>query len=301
MRTPMGWLAPPAAAGWYQGGQERGRKRRGNGAAVSRGSDAGCRGWGGRNLEAAAAKLRAELRVRAQLLGGLEGDVSFANAVVVPQLLGLFPRSKFILAVRDPYSQTESGIRYAHARASGRMGPQLQKLWNMYGLHLTERFLGRQRPDGSAAPAPGDGEHALQRAFTGGVWPLRSMFSFWCRHVVSVVRAVPPAQLLVVRTDELQRPSTRSRIAMFLGLADSELGRPSDARAFRTDNMYDTALRPFDLVDGAHVGRVMRQVLAKNRRCATVLRQYFPEPKFRSFTAWKAARDRAGARSLEPG
>jgi hypothetical protein len=224
--------------------------------------------------------LTEQLRAREQSMGRLEGDISFMNAPVAPLLARMFPRAKFIATIRDPISHIGSMVRYYEAMASGAMGPVWKKSWDMLGKWLNGNFIG---PVPTLEGMP-DQERALKVEFPSA-WTTEQLLVLWCDHLTSLRAALPAERILFLRTHELSSPATVAQLSAFLG-APTESFASSRGHVHQTVRTAD----PLNLLPDAYFDATFRRVMAKDPKCAKEFTRFFPEPKFASLAAWKAAR-----------
>lgn len=231
--------------------------------------------------------LTEQLRAREQWMGRLEGDVAFMNAPVAPLLARTFPRAKFIATIRDPISHIGSMIRYYEAMASGAMGPVWKKSWDMLGKWLNGNFIG---PVPTLEGMP-DQERALKVKFPSA-WTTEQLLVLWCDHLTSLRAALPAERILFLRTHELSSPATAAQLSAFLG-------EPTASFASSRGHVHQTVRTadPLNLLPDAYFDATFRRVLAKDPKCAKEFTRFFPEPKFASLAAWKAARAKKKANS----
>jgi hypothetical protein len=136
----------------------------------------------------------------------LEMDSSHLNSWLVEHLVAAFPKAKFVLLIRDPYSWLTSIVsRHGFRRAS--KDP------------LRVEFFRVRFP-----PIPADPEQ--ERALAGlGLPSLSSYLCYWGEHNRRMLAAVPPERLLVVRTHELGQ--SLPRVAELLGVPNETLSAES--------------------------------------------------------------------------
>ena len=190
------------------------------------------------------------LRARDRWLG-LEVEAAHYLHHAVEMLVRLFPEARFVLTIREPYSWLNSAVVQS-IHNYGNPHPN-RAVW----LALSDYHYSQYGFD--YAPE----EAALRRY--DGVYPIGSYLDYWTAHNLTVLNAVPPDRLLVVRTHELR---TRSAdLAQFLGVDPATLS-PEGAHAFA---------RPVKAVEVHEV--VDRKYLEGEveRRCAPLLERFFPE------------------------
>ena len=174
----------------------------------------------------------------------LEIDSSQINFFVVEDLVSLFPDSKFVLTIRDPYRWLDSLINHQLSRPVSRMWQQFRDY----------RFRA-----GDLAHPPG--EAALRER---GLYTLDGYLSYWARHNQCVLATVPAERLLIVDTDRISQEV--GRIATFAGVPARAADRAS-SHAFKAKAKYGV----LDEIDPDY----LRARVQAN--CGPLLKTYYPE------------------------
>lgn len=174
----------------------------------------------------------------------LDVDSSQLNYFFLEELLTLFPKARFLLTIRDPYSWLDSFVNHQLARACSEPWRRIRDL--------------RFRPHLYQHPP----EEALFKA--KGLYTLDGYLSYWGEHNRRVLNLVPPERLLVVRTDRLTELA--EAVAAFAGIPTRFLNK-SRSHAFKAKQKFGllTHLDPVYLRD-----KVIQHT-------ADVLAIYFPE------------------------
>ncbi len=177
----------------------------------------------------------------------LEVDSSSLNFWLVDFLLREFPEARFVLTIRDCYSWTNSFLNHWLRQ------PAVDARWG--GLH--ELRFGSK--DGAFAP----GEQRLKEL---GFYPLAAYLKHWTKHNGQVIEKIPPAQLLVVRTDQLRQRALE--IADFAGVPHSaiNLGKTHEFSNPTKQDILQQIDRDF----------LEREV---EIRCGPLMAKFFPEIK----------------------
>ncbi|MFP4028644.1 MAG: sulfotransferase [Candidatus Brocadiia bacterium] len=132
----------------------------------------------------------------------LEMESAHYLELMVPLLVEIFPRAKFIMTVRNPIEWLVSEINQ-RLRGSGRrcFRKQIAFIYGGYGGRRPsiERDLGENQY----------------------LYPLANYFRYWRDHQQRVIESVPKERLLVVRTEDLS--DSWDDIANFLGIKQQEL------------------------------------------------------------------------------
>ena len=174
----------------------------------------------------------------------LEVESSAMNRRVAGLLAELFPKSKFILTVRDPYTRTDS---------------MLNMLSNLprpssWAKSRRDRLFGgsqfRHSPE----------EKALEEA---GLYTLDGLLSDYAKTSKSIEDAIPQDRLLVVRTDQLGE--SVPAIARFLGIEEDKLDTRK-SHQFRTSKKHGFLKN----MDPDFVDEKVRT------HCSELLEKYFP-------------------------
>ncbi len=143
----------------------------------------------------------------------LDIDSSQLNYFYLSELTKLFPASKFVLTLREPYAWLDSLINHQLARGN----PSLE--WR----RLRDFRFAQNHTEHPAE------ENALKAR---GLYTLDGYLSYWKKHNQDVIRAVPPEKLLVVRTDQISHRA--DDIARFVGLPQkNEQAKIDRSHAFK--------------------------------------------------------------------
>ena len=192
------------------------------------------------------AEFDAWLRTRDGRLA-LEVDSSSLNFWLVDFLLREFPDAPFVLTIRDCYSWTNSFLNHWLRQ------PVAIGQWN----GMNELRFGSK--DGPFAPE----EQRLQEL---GFYPLAAYFKYWTRHNGQMIEKIPPARLLVVRTDQLRERALE--IADFAGV-------PRGMVTLDKTHQFSNPSKE-DLL-----GQIDRDFVEgkAGRWCSPLMARYFPEIK----------------------
>ncbi|WP_143104199.1 sulfotransferase [Poseidonocella sedimentorum] len=155
------------------------------------------------------APLNRVLRLR-DALRGLKIDSSSVNAYLIDELLALFPDSRFILTVRAPGLWLRSMVDHSVLHDP-------TEAWKRF---RTWRF-------GPRSGHPPE-EAALAAA---GLYPISAYLGYWQQSVGAALDKVPPAQLLILRTEEIGPRA--AEIAAFCGLEPGPAPKTTHAYATR--------------------------------------------------------------------
>jgi hypothetical protein len=178
----------------------------------------------------------------------LEVDSSHLNYDILDFLIREFPDARFVLTIRDCYSWCNSLLNDA-VRSDGKIHP----LW---------REIGRLRFRNDKLQHAPEEELLKKHGFRS----LASNFSYWTRHNMEVIDKVSPAQLLVVRTDQIHDKAME--IADFAKL-------PRRAVCLeRTYQYRNPAKQPFLQQIDRHFVEAMAQ-----QYCQPLMTRFFPEIK----------------------
>ncbi|MBE9139436.1 hypothetical protein IQ254_19920 [Nodosilinea sp. LEGE 07088] len=146
----------------------------------------------------------------------LEVDSSQLNYFLLDQLLILFPKSKFLLTIRDPYAWLDSFINH-------QLGRQASEHW----LRLRDfRF----KPELYSHPK----EEATLR--DKGLYTLDGYLSYWSEHNQNVINTVPKDRLLIVQTSKINEKS--KEIAKFIGVSDGKIVQ-RNSHAFKAKQYFN--------------------------------------------------------------
>lgn len=181
---------------------------------------------------------------RAEREYALEMNSSQLNVHVLDQLVGEDSRSLFILTLRDCYTWLDSYYNHHLSEHAAEGKRRLRYLRHRPDLHP-------HRPE----------ERALAER---GLFSVDGCLSFWSWHVRTVLDAVPPSRLLVVRTGDFA--SNLPAVAGFLGVPEASLDRAA-AHSHRAE-------RRFHLVGGLDRSFLEDRV---QEHCGALMAQWFPE------------------------
>lgn len=180
----------------------------------------------------------------------LDIDSSQLNYFYLPELLELFPGSKFVLTIREPYSWLDSLIN--HQLARGTPPPEWRRLRDF----RFARDYAEHPPEEAALKAR-------------GLYTLDGYLSYWRRHNQDVIRLVPPEKLLVVRTDQIS--GRADDIARFVGLPQQSTQQSKTA----SDKSHSfKALKKFGVL-----GELEPEYLARKIRyhCSELIGEFFSD------------------------
>lgn len=172
-------------------------------------------------------------------LGGLAADVSSINAHGAHLWPEVVAQARFVFTFREPLDWVDAFARH--------------ELWHTSSSkHWRHLRAARLRPDRWPAQAADDPLRAI------GVGSLDGLLHYWAGHVRQVLCGVPPGQLLVVATEQLD--GSLDRISDFLCWPREALiahdRRDGVPAAIRRAPPVSAQLDP------AHVARVMRRQLS---------------------------------------
>jgi hypothetical protein len=159
------------------------------------------------------------LRARDTLLW-LDVESNHLLGLVIEGLVAAFPDARYVLTVREPRSWLESQINQQHEK--GHIEPFKTAWHRMYG----------------GVPAT---EHDA-RLLGQGLYGVGGYLSYWSRQNLRVLRAVPPANLMVVWTREIT--DRADQIARFLGVADVNRERTHSNRRREKTLRLDALVAP---------------------------------------------------------
>ena len=146
----------------------------------------------------------------------LEIDSSQLNYFIIKILVDLFPKGRFVLTIRNPYSWLDSFINHQMAR------PVTDAWANLRDYRFKEDQLVHSEEDAPLSER--------------GLYTLDGYLSYWAEHNQSVLNAVPPNRLLVVRTDNISEKT--EKIAQFAGVPAQAADR-ARSHAFRARERYN--------------------------------------------------------------
>ena len=188
------------------------------------------------------------MAARARPGNGAGGDSSWPNILILEFLLREFPGARFVLTIRDCYSWLNSTLNHS-LRYRG-VSPRQR---------VKARDFAFQRDGFVHAPE----ERWLR---DGGFYTLDGYFSGWAAHNRRVLAAVPPEQLLVVRTDRIRHCA--HEIADFAGLPRQVI-RPHRTHEFQNPDKKEIIRQ----LDRDFLERKVEQ------HCRPLMTQFFPEIK----------------------
>ncbi|MDZ7693143.1 MAG: sulfotransferase [Balneolaceae bacterium] len=121
------------------------------------------------------------LKVKDEILQ-LELEAAHYLYKLVPELVSLFPESKFILTVREPRSWLESEINMNYRSVRGKIWSRLEYArYDKYGFEYKIPKLKNIK----------------------GVYPISSYLHYYLEHIDLVLKSVPPERLLILDTFNL--------------------------------------------------------------------------------------------------
>ncbi|MFK7739345.1 MAG: sulfotransferase [Planctomycetota bacterium] len=190
------------------------------------------------------AELRGFVRRRDARLQ-LDVDASHVNAFLLEAIQAEFPDARFLLTIRDCYSWMDSAMNHSVNTGS----------WSRIDREYIEFYL-----------ASGSVEYSEFDSFlrTYDLLSIDSYLSAWVRHNEAVLRSVPAARLLVLKTSEIS--DSLERIAEFAGLS-AELIAPG----FRAQGLARSKHGLLDRVDPGYLEERVQQL------CGALMRRYFPD------------------------
>jgi hypothetical protein len=157
----------------------------------------------------------------------LDLNVSQINGFIIRTLIGLYPRSRYILTIRDCESWMRSFVNHQRTRT---MAPN-SAWWRFRDL----RFEPNKHPHGRM-------DTPLRAS---GLYGLDAYLSYWLRHNADVIVSVPSEQLYIVPTGQLAREAPS--LSKFLGL-------PSGAVSGQTHEYAgDYVASPVDELDRSYL------------------------------------------------
>ncbi|MCD4702209.1 MAG: hypothetical protein K8S24_10180 [Candidatus Aegiribacteria sp.] len=161
-------------------------------------------------------------------------------------LINEFPKSKFILTIRDCYSWMNSFM-------------------NHHLSHDSADFWWKLRRDYFRAD---HFQHTAEEQvlLDRGLYTVNGYFSYWTDYNRSILDTVPEERLLVIRTDRIG--DNLQNIADFLGICASTLNY-SKSHAFKARKRYDP------------IWEIDREFLESkvDEYCSDLMQRYFPEVK----------------------
>ncbi len=176
----------------------------------------------------------------------LEVNSSQINFAFLDILLKIFPASRFILTIRNPYSWLDSFFNH-----------QLSRNCSGYWLKFREY---RFRPDLYTHPQ----EEAILKE--NNLYPLEGYLSYWHDHNKKVIDTVPKERLLIVRTDQLAQ--NLDNLACFAGLKNgSKL--ITNCHEFPSE-------KKFNILDQLNADYLDFNII---QYCGELMKIYFPEIK----------------------
>ncbi|MCS4188211.1 hypothetical protein GGP48_002925 [Salinibacter ruber] len=185
--------------------------------------------------------LRSFLYYRDKVLG-LEFESSLYLYRVIDVLEKMFPKSKFVLTVREPMSWLESAVNQS-------IKAKVEKHWRAY----------ENRVYGSRG-----NKFYHDKVKRLGAYPIRSYLDYWNEHIRRVMDTVPPKRLCVVNTFDIDEEL--ERVAQFVG-ADPARIDYSQSRSGKRKEEWVTIERDLD------ESWVRRQTV---ELCGETVREYVP-------------------------
>ncbi len=177
-----------------------------------------------------------------------EFHASHVQSAILPELVRLYPESRYILPIRDCYSWLESWINHELGR-----DPVLADWYDWRDLV----FGG-----GGATPADTPAEEKVLGEF--GLRPLRAYLRYWSDHNAFVLNSVPPHRLLVIRTREIKE--SVGAIAEFLGIRAGTLDQARSHQFQRTMRIPILSTLPEGYLD---------ELVSEH--CKQLMQRFYPE------------------------
>jgi len=174
----------------------------------------------------------------------LEYDIAWANQFIIGHLLTLFPGSKFIILIRDPYTWLQSIAGHLVSRDIPRDVLAFLDWWFRPDLYPHTQH-----------------DHAMQEL---GLYSIAAFLNTWNRHVTVCTQLIPPNRRLILKTHELGR--SHQQIADFLQIPVDSLDilHGHVNRGAETD-------RVAPLIDCGYVTEMVESICGENTA------HYFPE------------------------
>jgi hypothetical protein len=176
----------------------------------------------------------------------LEVNSSSVNFSLLDFIRDLFPKSKFILSIRNPYSWLDSFFNH---QLTGSCSTNWQKMREI-----------RFRPDANSHP---EEELVLKN---NNLYTLDGYLSYWKEHNTKAIASIPTDRLLIVRTDRIGQ--SLEELARFAGLK-STLHLLSDCHEFKARNKFNI----LDQLNADYLDFKIKQ------HCGELLTDIFPEIK----------------------
>lgn len=140
----------------------------------------------------------------------LECESNSLLAYLSDELSEVYPRSKFILTVREPYSWLSSNLRHRASSSYSKLPLEYKKARDvrrdMYDVLPDEKY-------------PEEEKTLVGR----GMWNVEACLRYWTHQNETVLRSVPRNRLLIIKTSEIS--SSLNRIADFAEVPRSSLSR----------------------------------------------------------------------------
>ncbi len=174
----------------------------------------------------------------------LELDSSHLNYFFFDRLSELFPKAKFILTIRDPYSWLDSFLNH---QLSVNMSDKWKKLRDI-----------RFRPD---LYIHHEEEHVLKAK---NLYTLDGYLSYWSKHNSTIINSLNSDKLLIVRTDEITQ--RMEEIYAFSETSPSILDKRI-SHSFKAKEKFDL----LDQIDPNFLNEKVRE------HCSGLMIQFFPE------------------------
>jgi hypothetical protein len=177
------------------------------------------------------------------------------NYFLLPSLLRVFPGARYILPIRDPVEWVNSFINHQMSRPlRDEFSEETAAWWHRY-----RDFRFRSNAKISHPPE----EKVLEEH---GLYTLDGYLSYWAKHNKQVISSIPSAQLLIIRTSDIDE--SLSRIARFLDIPLSSLSR-SKSHANQARKRVDL----IDHIDSEYVDRMI------DRHCRSIVDRLFTDSR----------------------
>jgi hypothetical protein len=174
----------------------------------------------------------------------LEVNSFSVNFIVHECLRDIYPHSKFILTIRNPYSWLDS-------------------FWNH---QLTYSCSGNWKKMRDFRFCPELFSHSIEESVlkNNNLYTLDGYLSYWKKHNTAVLNNIPADRLLVVRTDKLNE--RLDDLAHFAGLKNSK-GMQANSHIFAAQKKHNL----LDKIDRKYLDEKI------NIHCKELMSQFFPE------------------------
>lgn len=174
----------------------------------------------------------------------LEVDSSQLNYFIIKYLLKLFPKSKYILTIRNPYCWLNSFINH-------QLTYETPKIW--------EKF--REYRFSSGKYKYNDKERVLREK---GLYTLDGYLSYWQRHNMDIINIIPKSKLLVISTNKINQ--SLDIIAEFCSISKYNLNK---LKSHSYKSIKDHKI--LENIDHDYL------VCKIDQHCHSLLREFFPE------------------------